>query len=96
VCRKQIEEQVLLLLSSKSKQVSFDRRLSGPCFRQEGGKGFKDRKNNLIQVFRQDRVPWQDTVLLKTVTRPISSMLFLNYLPILNTAQKKACLEKSV
>ena len=69
-------KQVFLLLSSKSKQVSSNRCFSGPCFRQEGGTGFRDRKNNLMQVFRQDRVPWQDPVLLENLSQNLFPVFY--------------------
>jgi hypothetical protein len=47
--KKQTDGQVSKL-NTKSRQVSSDMLFSGPCLRQEGRIGFKDRKQNLYQV----------------------------------------------
>ena len=69
---------VFLFQSSKSRQVSLDRLFPGPYLRQEDRTGLKHRKQNLWHVLRQDRLPWQEPVLLENLSQNLFSVFFLS------------------
>ena len=83
-----------LFLRSKSRHVYLDRFFSGPYFRQEGIKGFKNRKQDSWQVFRQDR---EIPVLLKNLLQNLSPVFnHFTVVPAWIKVVKKACPEKPV
>ena len=58
--------------SAKNLDRSLDRFFSWPNLRQKAITGLKDRKQDLSQFIRQDRIPRQDPVLLENLSKVLS------------------------